>query len=430
MTRWPYQCPDMYQWAQNLFPICRSITGEGLRETLRYFQNQIPPLQIRSVPTGTVAFDWTVPDEWNIKDAYIADSSGQRIVDFNQSNLHVMGYSEPVDTWMSLEDLQPYLHSLPAIPHAIPYVTSYYRRRWGFCLSENQRTALKPGQYHVVIDSTLEPGFLNYGELLLPGKQSEEILLSTYVCHPSLANNELSGPVVTCALAQWLLGLKERRYSYRILFLPETIGSIVYLSRHMEEMKRKTIAGFVVTCVGDDRAYSFLPSRRGDSLADRAASAVLQEFVGKFDRYSFNTRGSDERQYCSPGVDLPVVSIMRSKYDTYPEYHNSLDNLDFISQKGLEGGYGALRMAIEVLERNYTYNNIILCEPQLGKRGLYGTLGAQTLAGQSIPLVFNVLAHSDGQRDLIDVAKACEAPVMLCAEISEQLTAQGVFQRT
>ncbi len=429
MNQWQYKCPPMYQWAQDLFPICRSITGEGLRETLHYLQEILPDLQIHSVASGTQVFDWTVPDEWTIHDAFIADSTGNRVIDFNESNLHVVGYSEPIDAWMDLTELSPYLHTSPLHPDAIPYVTSYYSRRWGFCLSERQKAALPPGLYHVVIDSKIAPGCLNFAELVLPGKDTKEVLLSTYVCHPSMANNELSGPVVTAALAQWLSALEDRRYTYRIVFLPETIGSIVYLSENIEKMKQETIAGFVVTCVGDDRAYSFLPSRLGSTLADRAAMSVLTEHVKNFDVYSFNTRGSDERQYCSPGVDLPVVSLMRSKYDTYPEYHTSLDNLDLISQKGLEGGYGVLRSAIELLERNYVYKNTVLCEPQLGKRGLYGTLGGKTLAGQAIPLIFNVLAYADGKRDLIGLAALCEAPTALCAEVAEGLFSKGLLER-
>ncbi len=418
---------QMYQWAADLFPICRSLTGPGVRQTLDYFARLLPGLETKSVPSGTQAFDWTVPDEWTIRDAYIADEQGTRIVDFRQNNLHVMGYSEPVDLWLDRDELDRHLHSLPDQSRAIPYVTSYYKRRWGFCLSQQQREALGPGRYHAVVDADLKPGVLNYGELILPGESSDEVLLSTYVCHPSMANNELSGPVVTAALVRWLRE-RPRRFTYRIVFIPETIGSIIYLSRHYPEMKDRVKAGFVITCVGDDRAYSYLASRHGDTLADRAARHVMDRRIGDYRTYSFLERGSDERQYCAPGIDLPVCSIMRTKYGTYPEYHTSLDDLSFISPSGLAGAYDALRDTLKVIEANAVWRATTLCEPQLGKRGLYPTLSTKH-SGAIVRQMINVLAYADGSRDLIDLAQAIGADALDCAAIAEKLSSAGLLER-
>jgi len=417
---------DMHGWASDLFPICRSLTGTGVRETLAYLKKLAPALVTHEVRSGTQAFDWTVPDEWNIRGAYIEDERGNRVVDFARSNLHVVGYSTPVDEWLTLAELQPHLHSLPEQPDAIPYVTSYYARRWGFCLAHSVRESLSEGRYHAVIDSTLEPGFLSYGEILIPGRETKEIFLSTYVCHPSMANNELSGPVVTTALARWLTSLPDRRFSYRIVYVPETIGAIVYVSRHLAELRENVIAGYVVTCIGDDRAYSLLRSRNGNTLADRAAKLVLSRHAPGHVEYSYLDRGSDERQYCSPGIDLPVASVMRTRYNSYPEYHTSLDNLGLVTASGLEGGFDALRKTIELIEHNRIYRATNPCEPQLGKRGLYPTLSTRG-AGYAVRAMTNLLSYADGTRDLIDLGDHIGIGAEEAVETAEKLAEAGLL---
>jgi aminopeptidase-like protein len=424
---------QMYGWARDLFPICRSITGNGVRQTLRYLQKLLPGMEICEVPSGTKVLDWVIPEEWNIRDAFIADESGARIVDFRQNNLHVVGYSEPVSAEMTLDELQPHLYSLLAMPDAIPYVTSYYERRWGFCLSQRMRDALRPGKYRVVVDSTLTPGSLSYGEIVLRGmdslnNDSREVLLSTYICHPSMANNELSGPVVTTALVRWLRALTQRRYTYRVVFVPETIGSLAYLSVHMEEMKRSTIAGYVVTCVGDDRDYSFLQSRSGDTLADSITKHVIKHHYPDCAVYDFLERGSDERQYCSPGIDLPVVSLMRSKYGTYPEYHTSLDDLNLISPQGLAGAFGALQRCITLIEANATYRSTCFGEPQLGRRGLYPTL-SQRGSGLQVKAMMDILAFADGTRDVVSLAERIGVSAETCLPIIQRLIEERLLER-
>ncbi len=396
----------MYSWLHDLFPINRSLTGPGVRFTLKYLSNLLDDkLLIRSVLSGTKAFDWIIPDEWAIDEAWIKDSHGNTIVDFKNNNLHVVGYSIPVDQVLELSELEPYLHSLPDQPDAIPYVTSYYSRNWGFCLTHKQRVKLLPGKYHVAIKSKLFSGELNYGEIILPGQTKEEVFLSTYICHPSMANNELSGPVVTTALAQWLMSCKNRRYTYRFIFIPETIGSILYLSMHLEYLKKYVIGGFNISCVGDNRCYSFLPSRDGNTLSDRAAKHVLNHIDPTYKIYKWLDRGSDERQYCSPGVDLPISTIMRSKYTCYPEYHTSLDNLNLVSPDGLFGAFSALKSAIQVIEFNCSPMTNVFCEPQLGKRNL---LCAQSPVNKKTGIssldIRNVLTYADGNHDLLEIA--------------------------
>lgn len=418
----------LFRWVQDLYPINRSLTGPGVRETLKYVRNLIPDLVINHIPSRTVVFDWTVPDEWTMRDGYISDESGKRIVDFKQNNLHVVGYSEPIDCWLTRDELEPYLHSLPNQPDAIPYVTSYYARRWGFCMTHNQRLALPGGRYHAVIDSDLKPGVLNYAELILPGETEKEVLLSTYICHPSMANNELSGIAVTAALAQWLKKLKKRRFTYRLVFIPETIGSIVYLKKHIKKLKARTIAGFIVTCVGDDRCYSYLPSRNGKTLSDQVAIHVLKHTDEKFKCYSWLDRGSDERQFCSPDVDLPVATIMRSKYGEYPEYHTSLDNLHLVTPKGLQGGFMSLRRAIETIEQNIYLKTTVLCEPNLGKHGLYPSLSTKTL-GEETKSMMNLITYCDGSHSLLDIADLIKVPIWELIPITKNLIKKKILKK-
>jgi aminopeptidase-like protein len=416
-----------YELAQRLFPICRSITGPGVRETLSILAEHLPDLKMHDVPSGYEAFDWVVPDEWVMRDGFIEDESGQKIIDFKNHNLHVLGYSTPIDQWMTLEELDKNLHSLPEQPDAIPYVTSYYSRRWGFCLTHNQRKQLKPGKYRVVIDSELKKGKLDYADLILAGESNEEIFISSYVCHPSMANNELSGPVVVTALARWLMSLKRRKYTYRIAFIPETAGAIVYLSKNLAHLKKHVVAGYNATCIGDERAYSYLPSRAGDTLADQVALHVLKHTDPNFKRYSWLDRGSNERQYCAPGVDLPIATIMRSMFTAYPEYHTSLDNFDLVTPQGLQGGFDVLRKAVEVLENNERLKVTVLCEPQLGKRGLYPTLSTKD-SSAAVATMMNMISYCDGEHELLEIAEILGEPMLELVGIAQKLRASGLME--
>ena len=410
----------MYELAEELFPICRSITGEGIRYTLNRLKKEVPQIVLHEIPTGTKVFDWVVPKEWEISEAYIEDMKGNRIVDFQKNNLHVVGYSIPIDAIVSGDELQAHLYSLPEHPDWIPYVTSYYKERWGFCVTENSRKKLTDNQYHVVIKSKLFDGSLTYAELLIPGQVSDEIFFSTYACHPSMANNELSGPVVQIELAKWLLAQKERKYSYRLIWIPETIGSITYLSRHLEEMKKKVIAGYVLTCVGDERAVSYVGSRKENTLADVAAKNILHFMAPDYKYYNFLHRGSDERQYNAPGVDLPVCSICCSKYHEYPEYHTSADDMTLITPKGLERAYDIYKAVIEAIEHNAKYKINCYCEPQLGSRGLYPTESFNR-SSVSVQDMMNFIAYADGTMDLFEISELIDVPVSRLHEIAVKL---------
>jgi len=418
---------EMHELCHKLFPICRSITGNGFRQSLDILREHVPNLKVIEVPTGTKCFDWEVPKEWNIKDAYIVAPDGKKICDFKQSNLHVLGYSTPINKVISLDELKEHLYSLPDQPDAIPYVTSYYKERWGFCITQKERDQLEPGEYHVSIDSELKNGSLTYGELIIPGDSDKEVFISSYLCHPSMANNELSGPVVTTFLAKWLTSLKKRKYTYRIVIIPETIGSITYLSRNYKYMKNNVVAGFNVTCVGDERAYSYLPSRYGDTVSDKVAKHVLKHSQPDFVTYSFLDRGSDERQYCSSGIDLPICSIMRTKYGCYPEYHTSLDDLTLVTPAGLLGGYEVLKKSIKCLELDETLCSTVLCEPQLGKRGLYPTISTKD-SGSQVRDMMNFLAYCDGNLSNIEIAEKIDVLLLDIKDIIEKLKKEGVLE--
>ena len=402
---------EIYKFAKGLWPFNRSITGDGLRDTLQRISKHLPALKIKSVPSGTKVFDWTVPKEWKIKEAYIVTPKGKKICDFSQNNLHLVGYSIPFKGEVSFDELKRHLYTLPDQPNAIPYVTSYYEQRWGFCLSQEQLDSLENGTYKVVIESALFDGELNYGELLIKGKSDKEIFLSTYICHPSMANNELSGPTVVTFIAKWLQEIRDTDYSYRIIFIPETIGSITYLSHNYKDMKNKVFAGFNVTCVGDERAYSYVPSRNGHTISDLIAKHVLKWTDPNFIEYSWLDRGSDERQYCAPGIDLPIASILRTKYSVYPEYHTSLDNLeDVVTPQGLNGGYWAIRKAIEAIERNKKYKVFILGEPQMSKRGLYSTLSIKG-GDEEEKLMMDFISLCDGDSSLLEISDRLNVPI-------------------
>ncbi|MEQ8247503.1 MAG: DUF4910 domain-containing protein [Alphaproteobacteria bacterium] len=399
----------LYGFVSTLFPYCRSLTGSGVRQTLSAIRALLPELDIHEVPSGSKAFDWTVPEEWTIRSAWLESPDGTRVVDFEDSNLSVVSYSEPIDAIIPLAELQPHLHSLPQLPDAVPYVTSYYKRSWGFCMPDRIRRGLPEGDYRAFIDSSLKPGSLSYGEFYLPGERPEEVLISTYVCHPSMANNELSGPAVATYLARWL-ATEKRKFSYRFVFVPETIGTLVYLSRNLDALKARMVAGFVLTCIGDEGDYSYLSSRAEGTLADRVARHVLRHHTDQPKTYSYLERGSDERQYGFPGIDLPVCSLMRTKYGEYLEYHTSLDDLSFVTPAGLSGGYHLARQCVEYIEANELYVATTLGEPQLSRYGLYPTTGGRK-ASDEARLTLNVLAYADGRNDLLAIADRLQQPM-------------------
>jgi aminopeptidase-like protein len=412
----------MHDLATRLFPYCRSITGDGVRQTLHDLAERIP-LELHEVASGTQVLDWTVPDEWNISDAYIAAPDGRRVVDFRESNLHVVSYSEPVRETLALDALRPRLHVHEHEPTWIPYRTSYYSRTWGFCLSQEQRDALQDGAYDVVVDSTLQPGSLTYGECYLPGESEDEILLSTHVCHPSLANDNLSGIVVLAELAA-ALASEPRRHSYRLLFVPGTIGSITWLARNEERVSR-VVGGLVVACVGDSGPLTYKRSRRAHATIDRAGSHVVSQLGGRV--LDFIPWGWDERQFNSPGFDLAVGCLTRSREGEFPEYHSSADDLDLIRSDHLEESLRAALAIVEVAEHDRAYVNLApKGEPQLGKRGLYRSVGGASPSPEQLAQLW-VLNQSDGQHTLLDIAERAGLPFALLRHAAEELAGAGLL---
>jgi aminopeptidase-like protein len=394
---------QIYGSIVELYPICRSITGDGFRKTMSLLQKQIP-LTVHEVPTGTQVFDWTVPREWNIRDAYVKNSRGKRVIDFQRSNLHLLNYSVPISRKMLLAELKEHLFTLPDRPDWVPYRTSYYKENWGFCLSHNQLQALPEGEYEVCIDSSLENGSLTYGEYFLPGETTDEVLISSHSCHPSLCNDNLSGVSIAAHLAKTLAGA-SRRYSYRFLFIPGTIGSITWLSRN-EETARRIRHGLVLACLGDRGGMSYKRSRRGNAEIDRAVVQVVEHSGSAFAVRDFSPYGYDERQYCSPAFDLAVGCISRTHHGKFPEYHTSEDNLNFVAPASLADSYSKILAVLGVLEEDRVYiNQSPKGEPQLGKRGLYRNIGGHVDAEAREMAMLWMLNQSDGKHSLLDIAE-------------------------
>lgn len=441
----------MYELCEELFPLNRSLTGDGVRQTLKILQRECPELVIKEVPSGTQVMDWTIPKEWNCDDAYIITPDGEKIADFKKRNLHVLGYSTPVDRDFTLEELQEHLYSLSDQPDVIPYVTSYYKERFGWAITENDRKKLKEGTYHGVIKSSLEDGMLTYAEAIFPGQTQEEIFVSTYMCHPSMANNECSGPVLIVALMDFVRGMTNRKYTYRFVIAPETIGAITYLAQpldisvlenipgfeedkytdinNMQYMKKFVKAGFNLSCVGDDRDYSIIHSRYGDTYADKILVNVLKYHTDdNYSDYSYLKRGSDERQYQAPGVDIPLVGFCRSKYHEFPEYHTSADDMTLVSPEGFDGAYKVMKICFTALEKNEKYRLTCFGEPQLGKRGLVPTISSKETYKQTLHLK-DLIAYSDGTKDLLEISEIIGASIEEVIELSDKLLAVELLEK-
>ena len=408
---------------KKLWPLNRSLTGAGVNQTLKILKNYNKKLKIIKFKSGQKVFDWTIPKEWVVNEAWIKDENGKKIINFQNNNLHLVGYSTSIKKKFFLKQFIKKLHFHKNQPNAIPYVTSYYKKDWGFCLTYNQLKKMnQKKKYEVYINSKFKKGFLNCAEIYLPGRSKKEILFSTYICHPSMANNELSGPILSIFLSKWLNSIKNRKWSYRFIFVPETIGSIAYLSKNYKKLKKNVIAGYVLTCLGDERSYSFLPSKFKYSIADKIARQVLKKNVKSFKEYTWLDSRSDEIQFCSPGIDLPMASLMRTKYAEYPEYHTSLDTFGrVVTTNGLKGSLNILKKIVYKFEKSEFPIAKYKCEPQLGKKGLYPSLSKKNTIKLDTRLIQYFLSYSDGQNSILDISQKCKTSLAKILKIEKIL---------
>ena len=416
----------MIEFAKKLWPINRSLTGAGVDSTLLLIKQRLP-IKILNFNSGEKVFDWKIPKVWNLKEAWIKNKSNKKIIDFSSNNLHIVGYSQNINKTLTFKELKKKIHTLKDQPNAIPYVTSYYKKDWGFCLQYNKLKKLKDDKYKVYINSSFKKGKLKIGELVIKGETKKEVLISTYICHPSMANNEISGIVVSTKLAQWIKK-KRRKFTYRFLFLPETIGSIAYLSKNYKILKKNVIAGYVLTCIGDNRNYSMLETKQKNSLSDVIAKKILRK-KRNAKIYNWSSRGSDERQYCSPGIDLPVASLMRTKYGEYPEYHTSLDQIgNVITKKGLKGGFEFAKEVLKSLEKQMFPKSRTFCEPFLSKKKIYPTLSKKGSVDKSLSKKLEYLSYCDGKKSLVEIANCLNIDLKNSREIIQFLKKNNLIK--
>ena len=412
----------MIKWAKDIFPLCRSLTGKDTFKTLLYFQNINPEWKFIKFKSGQKVFDWSIPDEWNIEDSFIEHESGKKFASFKKNNLHIMGYSCPVNKKISKTKLLENIYTIKKQPNLIPYLTTYYQKNWGFCMSENQKKKLPAGNYRAYINSTLKKGVMNIGEIIIKGKSKKEIFFSSYICHPSMANNELSGSVLLNALVKYIKQLKKTNYTYRFVLVPETIGSIAYISKNLKNLKKNIKAGFNLSCVGDERSYSLISSRNSNSLADAALESALSS-KKNFKKYSYLDRGSDERQYCAPGVNLPVVGFCRSKYGEYPEYHTSADDFKLVTSKGLQDSFEVLKNIIDAFELGIKPKYTVLCEPFMQSKNIYPFFSKKE-EHKTTKLrrrTLDILSYADGINNIFEISKIINMPLKSLIEEIEIL---------